>query len=202
MSWWDAASLFTKKEGDDTFPFFLAGLKWREPMGVAQMTHVSCSLFCGPSLSCAHAQTIGLLQEMLYATPDATAELIKTGRYETTLHRLKPELDLTWHTQVGDLSPCSVFDSEGETFTEHELTEIRWRMEFDYVRLYGNSIAMRAAQDRLLRRHKVSNSSERGICRCVADVCRAQRLARTDCSRRASSGWPRDHSSSKQSMRR
>lgn len=33
--------MFTKKEGDDTFPYFLAANKWREPMGVAQMTHVS-----------------------------------------------------------------------------------------------------------------------------------------------------------------
>lgn len=95
---------------------------------------------------------------MLYATPDTTAELIKTGRYETTLHRLKPELDHTWENQMADLPTSSVFDSEGETFTEDELTEIRWRIEYDYVRLYGNSIAMRAAQDRLFRRHRVSSA--------------------------------------------
>lgn len=71
---------------------------------------------------------------MLYATPDLTAELIRTGRYTSTLHRLKPELDHSWQAQLGDLPPTSVFESEGDVFTEEELMEIRWRMEFDYCR--------------------------------------------------------------------
>jgi hypothetical protein len=126
---------------------------------------------------------------MLYPTPDVTAELIKTGRYETTLHRLKPELDHTWHAQLGDLAPCSVFDSDSETFTDAELMEIRWRIEFDYVRLYGNSIAMRAAQDRLSRRHRVSSddppprstnstpSTPKNFCRAVLYAWQKDRLS-------------------------
>jgi len=74
------------------------------------------------------------LQEQLYASPELTAELIKTGRYESTLHRLKPELDSSWHEQLGDLPAVAVFDSESETFSKEELMEIRWRVEFDYVR--------------------------------------------------------------------
>jgi len=79
---------------------------------------------------------------MLYASPDVTNELIKTGRYESTLHRLKPELDANWHAQLGDLPPVSVFDSDGDTFTDEELMEIRWRIEFDYVRCVFSQYAI------------------------------------------------------------
>jgi hypothetical protein len=136
MNWWDVASEFTRIPDDMTFPFPRSQLRYREGMGVAQLTHVrkpfsmACFVFCR-----SHSrQTIGLLQEQLYASPELTAELIKTGRYESTLHRLKPELDSSWHEQLGDLPACSVFDSEGETFSEEELMEVRWRVEFDYVR--------------------------------------------------------------------
>jgi hypothetical protein len=133
LRWWNLAAVFTRKENDETFPFPRPDMRWREGMGVAQLTHVR-SPHPSPLTPGLKTQTIGLLQEMLYASPDLTAELIKTGRYASTLHRLKPELDSTWNDQLGDLPPMSVFDSDGDHFTQEELMEIRWRIEFDYVR--------------------------------------------------------------------
>ena len=40
MKWWDAASDFTEIPNDPTFPFSRTQLRYREGMGVAQLTHV------------------------------------------------------------------------------------------------------------------------------------------------------------------
>nr|XP_019046802.1 hypothetical protein I302_03405 [Kwoniella bestiolae CBS 10118]OCF25732.1 hypothetical protein I302_03405 [Kwoniella bestiolae CBS 10118] len=142
--WWDALGEFSRLSGDETFPFPRVQVKWKEIMLVAQFTHM-----------------IGLIQEQFYDSADITSELIRTGKFENTLHRLKPELDMAWHLKAGDLPTYNLFDHEGPTFTEDELRELRWRLDLDYIRLYGNAIAMRAAQARVMRRHKTRNQNDR-----------------------------------------
>ncbi|WRT64454.1 uncharacterized protein IL334_001386 [Kwoniella shivajii] len=69
---------------------------------------------------------------------------------------------MAWYLKAGDLTSYSLFEHSRPSFTEDELRELRWRMDVDYIRLYGNAIAMRAAQSRLMRRSKASviNSTE------------------------------------------
>ena len=45
LGWWDVTSAFTKKTDDDTFPFFRTELRWREVMGVAQLSHASEAIY-------------------------------------------------------------------------------------------------------------------------------------------------------------
>lgn len=64
---------------------------------------------------------------MLYPTPSVTADLVKTGRFESVLHRLKPELDTLWKWHQGDSPP-------GSPSRDKPIVELWWRIEFDYVR--------------------------------------------------------------------
>nr|XP_018265113.1 uncharacterized protein I303_01473 [Kwoniella dejecticola CBS 10117]OBR87271.1 hypothetical protein I303_01473 [Kwoniella dejecticola CBS 10117] len=143
--WWDVLGEYSRLSGDETFPFPRVQVKWKDIMLVAQLTHM-----------------IGLIQEQFYDSPDVTADLVRTGRFETTLHRLKPELEMAWDIKAGDLPTYDLFDHQGTSFTEDELRELRWRLDLDYIRLYSNAIAMRAAQARVMRRHSASviNSTE------------------------------------------
>lgn len=70
---------------------------------------------------------------MLYPNPSVTADLIKTGRYQSILTRLKPELDYLWAWLVGDLHSA---DGRSEELggLDPELQELMWRVDFDYVR--------------------------------------------------------------------
>ncbi|ODO05133.1 hypothetical protein L198_01821 [Cryptococcus wingfieldii CBS 7118] len=132
--WWESLVVQSRDipAPDSVVTFLRSEIAWREIFGVAELTHL-----------------IGFLQELLYITPSVTADLIKTHRFEITLHRLKPELDSLWRRQAEDLPTYDIFrEGEGEALTEDELREIRWRMEFDHVKLYANAIAMRAAQTR------------------------------------------------------
>lgn len=80
-------------------------------------------------------QIIGICHEMLYPNPSVTADLIKTGRYQSILTRLKPELDYLWQWLVGDMRSA---DGPSEEFRQSgidpELQELMWRVDFDYVR--------------------------------------------------------------------
>ncbi|WVQ73281.1 hypothetical protein IAR50_002849 [Cryptococcus sp. DSM 104548] len=142
--WWEALGAHSRDDPGPARPFPSSKLAWREIFGVAELTHL-----------------IGFLQELLYTTPSVTADLIKTHRFEITLHRLKPELDSLWRRQAEDLPSYDIFrrEGEGERLTEDELREIRWRMEFDYVKLYANAIAMRAAQTRSRNRLQHPNDT-------------------------------------------
>ncbi|WWC95609.1 hypothetical protein V866_002474 [Kwoniella sp. B9012] len=143
-TWYRTISGIGYLTGDTTFPLPRVHLHHREILSVVELTHI-----------------IGLLQELLYISPEVTQELIKTARFESTLHRLKPELDSLWQRQVGDLASYSILDQDDEPFTADELRQVRWRMDHDYVKLYANSIAMRASQNRLLQRHKHKNRGDR-----------------------------------------
>ncbi|WWC60242.1 uncharacterized protein I303_102808 [Kwoniella dejecticola CBS 10117] len=143
-SWYRTISGIGYLTGDTTFPLPKVHLHHREIFGVVELTHI-----------------IGLLQELLYVSPEVTQELIKTARFESTLHRLKPELDSLWQRQAGDLPSYPILDQSEEPFTPDELRQVRWRMDHDYVKLYANSIAMRASQNRLLQRHKHKNRQDR-----------------------------------------
>nr|XP_019008159.1 uncharacterized protein I206_06714 [Kwoniella pini CBS 10737]OCF46940.1 hypothetical protein I206_06714 [Kwoniella pini CBS 10737] len=142
--WWDVLGEYSRLSGDETFPFPRVQVKWKDIMLVAQLTHM-----------------IGLIQEQFYDSADVTAELIRTGRFETTLHRLKPELEMAWHIKAGDLPTYDLFNHQGASFSEDELRELRWRLDLDYIRLYSNAIAMRAAQARVMRRHSKRNQHDR-----------------------------------------
>jgi hypothetical protein len=59
-----------------------------------------------------------------------TADLIKTGQYDTVLHGLKPELD-SLRGWLNDQLPAQAPE-------DGELQEILWRIKHDYVR-YNHS---------------------------------------------------------------
>ncbi|WVW87145.1 hypothetical protein I302_109202 [Kwoniella bestiolae CBS 10118] len=143
-AWYRTISGIGYLTGDTTFPLPRVHLSHREILSVVELTHI-----------------IGLLQELLYISPEVTQELIKTARFESTLHRLKPELDSLWQRQISDLPSYPTLDQNDEPFTADELRQVRWRMDHDYVKLYANSIAMRASQNRLLQRHKHKNREDR-----------------------------------------
>ncbi|WWC92459.1 uncharacterized protein L201_007417 [Kwoniella dendrophila CBS 6074] len=143
-TWYRTISGIGYLTGDTTFPLPRVHLNHREILNVVELTHI-----------------IGLLQELLYITPEVTQELIKTARFESTLHRLKPEMDSLWQRQAGDLPTYPVLDQSDQRFSPDELRQVRWRMDHDYVKLYANSIAMRASQNRLLQRHQHKNNEDR-----------------------------------------
>ncbi|WWC86561.1 uncharacterized protein L201_001438 [Kwoniella dendrophila CBS 6074] len=142
--WWDRLGDFSRVSGDERFPFPRVQVKWIEIMLIAQYTHM-----------------IGLIQEQFYDSADVTSDLIRTGRFESTLHRLKPELEMAWHLKASELPTYNLLDHDGIVFTEDELREMRWRLDLDYIRLYANAIAMRAAQSRVMRRIKNRKQDDR-----------------------------------------
>jgi len=81
----------------------------------------------------ANAQVIGICHEMLYPNPTVTADLIKTGRYQSILTRLKPELDYLWAWFVGDFND-GVAEGMQLNGLDAELQELMWRVDHDYVR--------------------------------------------------------------------
>lgn len=84
-------------------------------------------------MSSADAQNLGLVQELMYASPSLTTDLIRTRQFEPILHRLKPELDsiCQWliPSEMGNPLEESVSGMEAQ-----ELRAIRIRLEIDYVR--------------------------------------------------------------------
>lgn len=112
---------------------------WRATQAVTELTH-----------------NLGLVQELMYASPSLTNDLIRTRQFEPLLHRLKPELDSIrqWLIPSGGLDPPD--ESEAA-----ELRNILMRLEIDYIRLYANSISMRAAHHRLAPRLRSSTTHRR-----------------------------------------
>ncbi|KLT42269.1 hypothetical protein CC85DRAFT_328331 [Cutaneotrichosporon oleaginosum] len=99
-----------------------------------------------------HAHVIAVCHQTLYPSPAVTADLIRTGRFQSFLDRLKPELDHLWTWATGGLDS----DADGAVRSPDQrrsvdINRIFWRIDHDYVRLYANAIAMRAAVSRLLR---------------------------------------------------
>lgn len=86
-------------------------------------------------LSCiTNCQQIGLLQELLYYSPDLTSDLIRSRRYEPILHRLKPELDSLWQYLGHGMADYDVLNESVAGMEDEEIREIRMRFEVDYVR--------------------------------------------------------------------
>lgn len=81
------------------------------------------------------------MQDLLYPSPEATEELLRSGRYEGVLRRLKDELDALWRWHF-DLNEADA------------LSKAHLQVEWEYLRLYANGISLRASQERLLRRLK------------------------------------------------
>lgn len=108
-------------------------------------------------------QAIGVMQEALYSSPEATSELLRTARIDPLLRRLKPELDSLWAFNRDCFgmsaskpdsrdSSLSMLNGLTDSTGQDERSRLRLHMEFDYVRLYSNAISIRSAQYRLLRR--------------------------------------------------
>ncbi|GMK54780.1 hypothetical protein CspeluHIS016_0113660 [Cutaneotrichosporon spelunceum] len=99
-----------------------------------------------------HAHVIAICHQTLYPSPDVTADLIRTGRFQSFLDRLKPELNHLWGWATGGLdSDADAAADSPDQRRSVDINRIFWRIDHDYVRLYANAIAMRAAVSRLLR---------------------------------------------------
>ncbi|KAK4055715.1 zinc finger transcriptional activator [Microbotryomycetes sp. JL201] len=90
------------------------------------------------------AALMGTIQERLYPNKDITRSLIRTGQWENFVRSLDHELRNMQSKTQGILKQASV---------QSTLLQI----EIDYVRLYGNAIALRALQERLRRRVKAND---------------------------------------------
>ncbi|GAA5971935.1 hypothetical protein JCM11641_001576 [Rhodosporidiobolus odoratus] len=90
------------------------------------------------------AALVGTIQERLYPNKDITRSLLKSGEWETFIRSLDHELRMM-------LLKSRVVLQAGNI----EATLLQ--MEFDYVRLYGNAIALRALQERLRRAVKAQD---------------------------------------------
>lgn len=110
--------------------------KWKETQCLVEITHVSGLWFMrnGKEQVLTTLQQLGLLQELLYYTPDLTSDLIRTRRYEPILHRLKPEIDSLWQFLARGLSEYDVLEESVSGNEEEEIREIRMRLEVDYLR--------------------------------------------------------------------
>ncbi|KAM0788743.1 hypothetical protein ACM66B_002835 [Microbotryomycetes sp. NB124-2] len=90
------------------------------------------------------AALMGTVQERLYPNKEITRSLIRTGQWENFVRSLDHELRNMQSKTQGILKQASV---------QSTLLQI----EIDYVRLYGNAIALRALQERLRRRVKAND---------------------------------------------
>ncbi|KAK4056570.1 zinc finger transcriptional activator [Microbotryomycetes sp. JL221] len=90
------------------------------------------------------AALMGTIQERLYPNKDITRSLIRTGQWENFVRSLDHEL--------------KNMQSKTQTILKQESVQSTLlRIEIDYVRLYGNAIALRALQERLRRRVKAND---------------------------------------------
>ncbi|BEJ14505.1 hypothetical protein CspHIS471_0402720 [Cutaneotrichosporon sp. HIS471] len=140
-NWWETwADLVFVHTGSDILRDF-SDDSWRSTQAVTELTH-----------------NLGLVQELMYASPSLTNDLIRTRQFEPLLHRLKPELDSIrqW------LIPSGGIEREEENEAA-ELRNILMRLEIDYIRLYANSISMRAAHHRLAPRLRDSPDTHRRV---------------------------------------
>ncbi|GAA5854495.1 hypothetical protein JCM8547_004863 [Rhodosporidiobolus lusitaniae] len=90
------------------------------------------------------AALMGTIQERLYPNKEITRSMIKTGHWESFIRSLDHELQMM-------LLKSRIVLQAGNI----EATLLQ--MEFEYVRLYGNAIALRALQERLRRAVKAQD---------------------------------------------
>ncbi|GAA6009079.1 uncharacterized protein JCM10292_002473 [Rhodotorula paludigena] len=90
------------------------------------------------------AALMGTIQERLYPNKEITRSMLRTGHWESFIRSLDHELQMMLLKSRTVLQQGSV-----------ESTLLQ--MEFEYVRLYGNAIALRALQERLRRAVKAND---------------------------------------------
>ncbi|GAA5930045.1 hypothetical protein JCM10213_002852 [Rhodosporidiobolus nylandii] len=90
------------------------------------------------------AALMGTIQERLYPDKRTTASLLKSGQWEAFIRSLSHELSMMAKKSATVLQSGNI-----------ESTLLQ--MEFDYTRLYGNAIALRALQERLRRAVKAQD---------------------------------------------
>ncbi|GAA5882031.1 hypothetical protein JCM16303_005568 [Sporobolomyces ruberrimus] len=90
------------------------------------------------------AALMGTIQERLYPNKEITRSMLRTGHWESFIRSLDHELQMMMIKAKTMLQQQNV---------EATLLQI----EFEYVRLYGNAIALRALQERLRRAVKAND---------------------------------------------
>ncbi|GAA5937232.1 uncharacterized protein JCM15063_002846 [Sporobolomyces koalae] len=90
------------------------------------------------------AALMGTIQERLYPNKEITRSMLRTGHWESFIRSLDHELQMMMLKAKNMLQQQNV---------EATLLQI----EFEYVRLYGNAIALRALQERLRRAVKAND---------------------------------------------
>ncbi|GAA6057140.1 hypothetical protein JCM3770_004842 [Rhodotorula araucariae] len=90
------------------------------------------------------AALMGTIQERLYPNKEITRSMLRTGHWESFIRSLDHELQMMLLKSRRVLQQGSI-----------ESTLLQ--MEFEYVRLYGNAIALRALQERLRRAVKAND---------------------------------------------
>jgi hypothetical protein len=118
-SWWDQFFLMSCERLDHRAqPIPRARPFWRQSRVTAE-----------------HAHTISICHQTLYPSPQVTADLIRTGRFQSFLDRLKPELDHLWTWATGGLD--SDADSAVRSRDQRrsvDINRIFWRIDHEYVR--------------------------------------------------------------------
>ncbi|GAA5889851.1 hypothetical protein JCM8208_001147 [Rhodotorula glutinis] len=90
------------------------------------------------------AALMGTIQERLYPDKEITRSMLRTGHWESFIRSLDHELQMMLLKSRRVLQQGSI----ESTFL---------KIEFDYLRLYGNAIALRALQERLRRAVKAQD---------------------------------------------
>ncbi|GAA5974589.1 hypothetical protein JCM5350_001207 [Sporobolomyces pararoseus] len=90
------------------------------------------------------AALMGTIQERLYPNKEITRSMLRTGHWESFIRSLDHELQMMMLKAKNMLQQQNV---------EATLLQI----EFEYVRLYGNAIALRALQERMRRAVKAND---------------------------------------------
>lgn len=94
-------------------------------------------MYAGSQLLLLMPQVIAICHQTLYPSPSVTADLIRTGRFQSFLDRLKPELDHLWTWATGGIDA----EIERNPGSSADLTRLFWRIDHDYVRYVGSSTA-------------------------------------------------------------
>lgn len=128
-NYWERLGQLMFTPDNDSYRRRVSYHRWRDTQAVSELTHVGTS-----NDEVLTTQHIGLLQDILYASPQLTSELVRTRRFEPILHRLKPELDsLTQWVSPGTLEG-NVLEETVVGMEVDEVREIRLRIEIDYIR--------------------------------------------------------------------
>lgn len=127
-SWWDQFFVMSCERLDDGgYPLPRTRPFWRASRVTAEHAHVRRAL-PAPLMS----QVIAICHQTLYPSPSVTADLIRTGRFQSFLDRLKPELDHLWTWATGGLD-CDADDTADQR-PPADINRVFWRIDHDYVR--------------------------------------------------------------------